>query len=76
MVEQVVDWFFEEMVMKFVDLDFEIEKIWLVEEGNIVVEKKDKVVGIEDIKDIFHKDFSNLMPRMDFEVVGAKVTKA
>lgn len=43
----------------------------LVEEN--VVEKKDKVVLIEDI---FYKDFSNLMPKMDFEIVGAKVAKA
>jgi len=58
--------------MKVVNLDFEIEKVELVEEDNIVVEKKDMVVEIEDIKDIFHKYFSNLEPKMDFEIVGGK----
>jgi len=44
-----------------------------------MVEKKNKVVGIEDIGDIedfFHKDFANLIPKMDFEVVAGKVSKA
>ena len=75
MLEQVVDWNFEGMVwmvMKVVDLGFEIEGASLVEEGNIVMEKKNKVVGIEDF---YHKDFSNLVPKMDFEVARAKVSK-
>lgn len=32
--------------MKRIDFDFEIEKVELVEEDNIVVENKDMVVGI------------------------------
>lgn len=61
--------------MNVIDLDFEIGKVKLVEEDNILVEK-DKVFGIEDIKDIFHKDFSNLVPKMYFGIVGAKVSMA
>lgn len=62
--------------MKNFYLDFEIEEVVLVEEDNNVVENKDKVFGIEDIEDIFHKYFSNLVPKMDFEIMGAKVSKA
>ena len=62
--------------MKVVDLDFEIEEVELFEEDNIVVEKRDMVVGIEDIEDIFHKDFANLVPKMDFYIVGTKVSMA
>jgi len=62
--------------MKNFVLDFEIEEVGLVEEENIVVENKDKVVRIEDIEDIFHKYFSNLVPKMDFEIVGGKVSMA
>ena len=76
MIGQVVDWVFEEMVMKVVDLDFEIDKVEMVEEDNILVEKKDMVVAIEDIEDIFHNYFSKHVPKMDFEIVGAKVAMA
>jgi len=37
------------------------------------VEKKDTVCGIEDI---FQKDFSNLLPKMDFKIMGVKIAKA
>jgi len=39
-VGKVVDWVYEEMVMKVVDFNFEVE---LVEEDKTVVEKKDMV---------------------------------
>ena len=64
------------MVMKFFYLYFWIEGIGLVEEDNIVVENKNMFVGIEDIEDIYHKGFSNLVPEMDFEIVDANVSKA
>ena len=74
MVGQGFDWVFEEMVMKVVDVNFEIEEVELVEEDKIVVENM--VVGTEDIRDIFHKYFSNLDPKMYFEIVRAKVAMA
>ena len=73
MLGQVIDWVFEKMVMKIVDFDFEIEKVELIEEENIVMENKDMIVRIEDIEDIFHKEFSNFESKMEFEIVGAKV---
>ena len=52
--------------MKVVGLDFEVERVKHAEE-HIFVEKKDKVVEIEDIEDIegtFHKYFSNLVTKV------------
>ena len=59
-----------EMVMTVVDVDSKVELVEHVEE-NIVVEKQGKVVDIEDIEDIFHKDFSILVPKVE-----AKISKA
>ena len=56
--------------MKVVDLDSKVELVEHVEE-NIVVENRGKVVDIEDIEDIFHKDFYILVPNVE-----AKISKA
>ena len=68
-VEQLIDLVFVEIVMKVVDLDYEVKLLGHVEE-NIVVEKQDNVV---DIEDIFHKDFSILVPKVEATVAKAWV---
>jgi len=56
-------------------LGFGIDEVDLVVEDNNVVEKNN-IFGIEHIEDFYHKIFSNLVPRMDFKVVEARVAKA
>lgn len=72
MVELEIDFVFEEMVMKAVHLDSEVELVEHVEE-NILVEKQGKVVDIEDIDDIFHKDFNILVPKVEAKISNACV---
>lgn len=54
------------------DLDSEVQLVEHVEE-NIVVKKQGKVVDIEDIEDIFHKDFSILVPKVEAKIAKAWV---
>jgi len=67
-VKHAIDFVFVEMVMKVLDLDIEVE---LVE--HVVVEKHDKAVDIEDIDDIFHKDFSILVPKVEANIAKSWV---
>ena len=78
-VEQATDLIYEEMVMEVVDfdvVDFEdsvedfVENF--VEEGN--VDMVDRMVDTDSTESIFHRDFVNLVPKLeiDFEI-GAKV---
>ena len=77
-VEQATDLIFEEMVMEVVDFDVvnfeDFIEDFVVEENVDIV---DKMVDIDSIESIFHRDFVPIVPKLeiDFEIGGKVATK-